>query len=366
MKLDKIIYELLSKEPFFAHFILNSRVSYDKLGVKTAAAGIFQGTPQLIFSTEFMDSLSQDGQIAVFKHEILHLLFDHNDTTTYNKLNMHVWNISMDCAINQYIAHLPNTCVTVKSLEDIVGKRLLPFQSSTYYYNALYDHAEKTGQLQTLDDHGLIQESKEDQQIRKGAVSKAASAARASAAGQMPEGLESVIESLSETVLVNWQQQLRNFAASAVSSKTKGTRKKMHRRFGLDSPGRRKKRELRLAICIDTSGSVSDDQLAVFLNEIKAISKLCAEANLIYADCIVQKVINLKNGKPPPNKRYGSGGTAYGPALKKSIDLKANAIIYLGDMDVSDIPENPGIPVLWATVGSTTRPGEFGRMLEIK
>ena len=366
MNLEKIIYDLLKNEPFYAHFILNSHILYDKYKVETAGAAVVNGVPQLVFNSKFMSSLSQPEQTAVLKHEILHLLFDHSDTTTYAALNKQVWNVCMDVAINQHIKNLPSMAVTVDELNKIVGRKLLPYQSSTYYYNEMYQHAKETGQLQTLDQHDLIEESSEDKQIRKGAVAKAAKAAQIASAGIMPDGLESVIESLNEKPLVNWKQQLRNFAASAVSSKTKGTRTKMHRRFGLDAPGKKKKRELKLAVCLDSSGSVSNEQFAAFINEVVELSKYCAEINLIYADCEVQKVINLKNNAEVPTQRYGNGGTAYQPAITKAVELGANAILLFGDLDCADTPTNPGIPFLWVTVGSTQRPGEFGRVIELK
>lgn len=378
MQLEKLIHSLLKTEQFFAHFILNSQVRYEtrppteenvkKPGyVGTAGAGVQNGSPVLLFNTHFMDSLPFDSQKAVLKHEILHLLLDHNDKSYYDVLNLQAWNLAMDCAINQYIDSLPDMAITLPAFEKLVGKKLQPYESAVYYYNELVNspNIQKVKIPDSMDDHGALSESELDKQIKKGTVQKAADAAVKAAAGNVPEGLQKVLDGLRDKPLVNWKQQLRNFVASAISSKTKHTRKKTHRRFEIDQPGKRKKRELKLAVCVDSSGSVSDAQFAAFINEIVSVSKNCAEANLIYADCEVQKVVNLKGGKAPPNERYGNGGTAYEPAIRKAVELGSNAIIYFGDMDTADTPKNPGLPVLWVTCGSEVRPGDFGRMLKI-
>jgi len=365
MKLDKIIHELLKTEPFYAQFTLNCEVRYNTNNVPTAGAGVQNGRLILIFNTKYMDSLPFESQVAILKHEVLHLLFDHNDWTYYDKLNIQVWNAAMDCSINQYVTNLPAGTITLDMFSELCKKPLLPYQSAVYYYNELLPNCNTVQVPAPLDSHDALPESDVDKQIKKGAVARAADEAMKASAGKMPNGLTKAIESLREKSTINWKQQLRNFIASAVSSKTKHTRKKSHRRFELDQPGKKKKRELRLAVCIDSSGSVSDEQFEAFISEISHLVKHCAEANLIYADSEVQKVINLKQNEKPPLERYGNGGTMYQPAIDKARQLKSNVIVLFGDLDCADTPTDPGIPFLWVTCGSTERPGEFGRVLEL-
>jgi predicted metal-dependent peptidase len=365
VQLEKIIHALLKSEPYFAHFILNSTIEYNTRNVPTAGAAVINGVPVLVFNTAFMDLYDQATQVAILKHEVLHLLMDHIDHDYYDKLNKQVWNIAMDCAINQYIPNLPPEGVTVDQLSKLVKRPLLTFESAVYYYNELYQVAEKVPM--PMDDHSLQDgQSAEDKQMAKGIVGKASEAALKASAGQVPEGLQSVLNELRERPRVNWKQELRNFVASAISSSTKATRTKSNRRFELEQPGKRKERKLKLAVCVDSSGSVSTEQFTAFIQEIIHISKNCAEANLIYADCEVQKVINLKQGNEPPFERYGNGGTAYQPALTKALELGCNAIAYFGDGDTADIPNNPGKPLLWVLVGDNPAPAPFGRVLRLK
>jgi predicted metal-dependent peptidase len=365
MKLEKIIHELLKKEPFYAQFTLNCEVRYNTNNVPTAGAMVQNGRPVLIFNTTFMDTLSLPSQIAILKHEILHLLFDHTDFEYYDKLNIQVWNAAMDCAINQYIPNLPEMAITLDAFSKLCKKPLEAYQSAVYYYNELLPNCETVEIPAPMDSHSIEGQSELDKKIGKGVVARAADDAVKSAAGNVPEGLSKVMERLRTGQTINWKQQLRNFVASAISSKIKHTRKKSHRRFELDQPGKKKKRELKLAICVDSSGSVSDEQFGLFIAEIAHITKNCAEANLIYADCEVHKVVNLKTNDKPPMERYGNGGTAYQPAITKAVQLQSNVIIYFGDLDCADTPVDPKIPMLWVTCGSEVRPGEFGRVLKL-
>jgi predicted metal-dependent peptidase len=377
--LENATYALLKTEPFYASFLLNSKIVFDNKKEMTAYACVRNGTTVLGFGVPFLESLKPEQVQGVIKHEILHLLFDHTNPKSYdikNKAQMHNWNIAMDCANNQYIAHLPDGAVTLAALSKAVEKQLLPFQSAEYYYEQMEqapDHCKQQMEgLEPLDDHDKNQEgdngpgkpmSEQDKAIAKGIVHKKAQEAVRAAKGLVPGELVSAIEALSDKPLVNWKQLLRNFVANATSNKNIGTRKKTNRRFGFDYPGKKKKRELTLGVCIDSSGSVSDEQFNLFMSEIQEISKHITAAHLVYADCVVQKVIKVDNKKKIPLERFGNGGTAYQPAISKCAELKCDAILYFGDMDSADNPQDPQKPFLWVVVGRQTPPGNFGKVI---
>ena len=104
----------------------------------------------------------------------------------------------------------------------------------------------------------------------------------------------------------------------------------------------------------------------MFLTEIQGILGSCSLVYHIHADSEVKKVDKLTAKNKLKAERHGNGGTAYGPALKKCVELKCTAIVYLGDMDCADIPENPQIPVLWVTAGNTIKPGNFGQIIVLE
>jgi predicted metal-dependent peptidase len=366
---EKAIYNLLQNEPFYAQFALNSRIAYDKFNVPTAGATVINGIPLIVFNTEYLKDKTADQVESILKHEILHLLFMHTNMDYYkieNEIEKKIYNIAMDCAINQYIYNLPEGCVSIETLQGMTKIQLEEWQTTQYYYNALMQEADKFIHIQTQDEHDMdAGQTPADIQMARGAISKAAGNATKAAAGQVPEGLQSVIGELSSGSQINWKQLFRNFIANSTSTKIQNTRKKINRRFGLEHPGKRKKKELALAVCLDSSGSVDDKSFSAFIAEVVSMSAHVSRIELIYADSEVQHVERVKGPKDVPKMRYGNGGTAYQPAISKALELNVDAICYFGDFDSSDTPVNPGKPFLWIGVGQQPPPADFGHVIRI-
>lgn len=366
--LQEAVYTLLQKEPYFAHFMLNSRIIFDRFGVETAGAATRNGTCLLIFNTEFFTNLTKSERVSIIKHEILHLLLGHTLRGKEKKQNHKLFNIALDCAINQYIDDLPEGCISLKSVSEMVEENLEPFQTGEYYYRKMYDKAEKVydSGLDTVDDHELNIPGEESDAEAEASVKATASKALADSKGNISADIAKIVGDLSSPQKINWKSILRNFIAKARACDTKATRTKPHRRFDLDAPGRKKKRKLTLGVCIDTSGSISDEKYALFINEIKSVMQATDSIYIVQADSDVKNVTKLTKKTELSMERRGYGGTAYQPAITKCRELFCEAILYFGDLDTSDIPENPHVPVLWVTVGSTVRPGNFGTVLELK
>lgn len=366
MYLDKAIAELLREKRFFAHFVMNSNIMWDAYNVPTAGACIINFTPTLIFNSEYIKKLTVSEFAGVVEHEVNHLLFDHMTQGSERKLDAHIWNIAADCMINQHIRVLPEGCITPEAIEKLVNKKVKRLEHSEYYYNILMKEKKKLEKMFPHDDHSLEgvpgKAKGKESQI---AVRKAVNNALKAAAGNIPEHLKGMISDILKPEKIPWQQILRNFIGQAISSTSEGTRKKAHRRFDLDAPGKRKRRELTLGICADSSGSVSNELFADFLNEVVHIMKSVGTSYFIDADCEIQSIEVLKKGKKFTFKRSGNGGTAYQPAITKCKELKCDAIIYMGDGDSADTPLNPGKPFLWVLPEGCNPPANFGKVLTI-
>jgi predicted metal-dependent peptidase len=225
-------------------------------------------------------------------------------------------------------------------------------------------HAKKVqaSGIKPHDDHSK-QEGQDCEEVSRAVVYKAAKRALNASAGNAPQHVIKAIESLGEAKLP-WKMLLRNSIMSQVSRKTQSTTKKINRRFQLPVPGKKKKREMILGVCVDESGSVSDEAHAAFMSEIQQISKLVTKTYIVHADCEVAAVDDLSKGKFKA-ERKASGGTMYQPAIDKCIQLKCNMIVYFGDFDTADKPKNPGVPFLWVGVGNSPAPAEFGKVIRL-
>jgi predicted metal-dependent peptidase len=365
---QKSIYRLLEKEPFYAHFILNSNILYDKYNVPTAGVCVIQGVPTFVFNTKFVSTLDEAQCMTILKHEVLHLVMDHlGQAKGFSKEDQYLANIATDCAINQYLDHLPEGCVTLDGLSKAVGYPLAPFQTSDYYFDHIkkkQEEVQKSG-AKTLDEHDIAgEEDKGSAQVNKAAVEAIAKKAVNQAAGNAPRAVVEQL-ALSGQAVFPWKQILRNFIMKQIANTTLNTQKKVNRRFAMPVPGKKKKRTMTLGVCADSSGSVSNDQYAMFLQEVKSIAKQVDITWFIQADCEVQKVEKLTNKTTFVPNRAGMGGTAYQPAITKAKELGCDVIIYFGDFDSADVPVDPKVPFLWVGVGKQEPPGAFGKVLRL-
>jgi predicted metal-dependent peptidase len=365
-KIEKSIRALLESKPFYAYFFLDSKVEYDKYNVATAGAVMTARGPLLIFNSTFMESLTHTEVSAVIEHEVLHLLFDHVSAHKADAtLNKKIANVAMDASINQFIENLPKECISVEKLNTELDLQMELGQTWEYYYAKLMQKQDEMGGKDSFDDHELETGEEAASGEQKAALRSTVDRALKAAKGNAPSVVLKVFDSLKDVSKVPWQQVLSNFIARSTSSTNKNTRKKINRRFGLEQPGKKKKRELVLGVCVDSSGSVSDESFQSFLAEVSRISQICSITYIIDADCAVQNVEVVKKGKPIKRERRGGGGTAYQPAIDECMKRNCDAILYFGDFDCADTPTNPGIPFLWVGVGESKKPGDFGAEIRL-
>lgn len=156
---------------------------------------------------------------------------------------------------------------------------------------------------------------------------------------------------------IPWQNILRQFVAKLSCCELHNTKRKVSRRFGT-RPGIRLKQKLKLAVALDVSGSIGEDEYKTFLNEIFAIAKHVGEIEVIEWDTAVQGNYKIKGYKPNIT-RHGSGGTDPREAIKWVNDRKnkMDGVIFFTDgyLYVNDLKETIRVPSLWVITsdGST-------------
>jgi predicted metal-dependent peptidase len=224
---------------------------------------------------------------------------------------------------------------------------------------------DSSGYGETVDDHTPWAESTANEAMAKSIVAKTGNeASQAAGIGNTPEEMLRQIQKLSKS-LVNWKQQLRQFFANALKADHEKTRNRRNRRYGLLQSGRRKKQKLKIAMCMDSSGSVDDASFAQVFSELDSIvASGDVEVICLDADCQVAAIYDYKKGMKA--ERKGNGGTAYSPAITKAVELGVDGIIYGGDFDCADTPENPKMPFLWLGINTKSpAPAKFGKVIYV-
>lgn len=265
----------------------------------------------------------------------------------------------------------PRNGISVEGLEAAHKIKYRRFDTANYYYDMITEWMRRNPDqtkwttFYTIDDHDEANGDKLSDAERDAIIGKALNDAVKSCrnAGKIPGHLAEILERLNNP-RVPWQQVLSQFMAAASETFTTRTFMKPHRKYGMLLMGHRKQEKLNLVVCVDTSGSCFSAEIqAKFWSELGAMTSDKVTVNVVECDTQVQASYIFKKGQKV-NFR-GGGGTLYQPGFNEAKRLKADACIYLGDMDSADNPDKPKFPVLWVTVGSSKPPASFGRIISI-
>jgi predicted metal-dependent peptidase len=400
--------DLVFKERFYASLLNKMRISWSKTKVPTAGVYVTDKI-NLVLNPDFVEKLDTDELVELLRHECNHIVYRHitrakelgieqdkkgttkTDEDYTNAMIKHkLFNLSADTAINHDCRRLVNNHggVDHNKLQDMLiqqtGDNSIKIdskQSMEHYYGYvsqieedMQDQAKELGdklkellENGNIDDHGIWDESTGGSdlidQVIKNAVGKAAKEARA--AGRVSSDLDAMINDLLSSK-VDWRRELNKFFINSLKYEKERTRKKRNRRYGYIFSGRKKKPMLSLAVLMDVSGSMSDEQVSQIFTEIDKIHTYGVEIHVIQMDTEV-KHVELYDPKKEW-KRLGCGGTAYQSGIDYAKDkLEVDCLIICGDMDTADTPSNPNIPVLWVGVGTKQdKPGNFGKIIYIE
>jgi predicted metal-dependent peptidase len=124
---------------------------------------------------------------------------------------------------------------------------------------------------------------------------------------------------------------------------------------------------LKLAVCLDTSGSISIQKGSIMLVETYGIADAfdSFEMMLILCDADIQKWDILQRGDEIPKLFIGRGGTDFRPPFKLVEDQNFNpdCLIYFTDLEGTFPEQPPTYPVIWGVVNTKQPP--WGRRVEV-
>lgn len=400
-ELSSWIIKLLIYEPFYAHFLGQVSRVISKDITETAAVGLRQNAIYLFINPEFFLTKLKtlEERVAIIKHEVLHLVFKHLYRHKSN-WNAHTANIAADIVVNQYVSPwpLPEGAIL---LEQFSVLNLKPEETIEYYYSKLIEAKQaapqkisdikkelkseenndnKKEEIQKkiqdwekiddllnkrhsdgakiwLDDHGKWSDKAADEaEIHRIDDAILTSRNRMKEKDwhdlkKTPKFLKQVVEAILEKrkPQVDWKRSLRIFANSSRHTKVVGTMKRYSKRFGEPSTGIRIKSFQKMAVIIDTSGSVDDHSLSLFFTEIHAMWKNRAEILVMECDAEVGQTYQYR-GKFPKGVS-GRGGTMFDPAFeylqKERKRQTFDGCIYLTDGYATTPQIKPPCRLLW-------------------
>lgn len=398
---------MLLKEPFYAHF-LSGVVREVTNEVPTAAVGIRQGKITLFVNENFfleeLNSLSE--RVAVIKHETLHIIFKHLFRFNFKNNNSKIFNLAADIVVNQFIGNwkLPESAITLSTFPDL---GLEPNKNVEWYYNKLYklnEEIENQDANPEVDDSNSYKTSApiSSENLKKFLDSQKTSHSDHSQwsnesqnnvstrsleteidrmiiqakdrtptkdYGSLPAEISSLISNIikERRPKVNWKRALNIFSTNSRKTRIYHSMKRISKRYGT-RPGIKIKRFQKMAVAIDTSGSIQMEQLSDFFSEIHGIWKQGAEIELIECDAKVQKTYNYDGNTP--KLIIGGGGTSFDPVfsyLRKNRFKKYDGCIYLTDGYASEPTIKPPCKLFWVITknGKVGNHLKYGRVVQL-
>ena len=373
----------------------------------------------IYWNDEFVKSITDEEIQAVLVHEASHVIWEH--PLRKGNRNHELWNIATDYVINSWIAYdldmqLPEEGLldrkyhgqsaeqvyrTLSNDEDALNDALEDLKSNSNDDNSDSD-ADADADADTNEDVDAdatgngqgksLEEKLADVELPSGEVwmptndeGKELSPSemadlqeqlqRTIAMADKLEGMSDegcggfgdAMKQLNESY-VDWVDVMRDLLQSAIATNPTWTRlNKRHSWRGINLPSKDKEPQGgELAIAIDTSGSVCQEELNVFATEINAIAEDCGinKIRVCYCDTSVRK-----NSKGEWWDEYdldceelelvarGGGGTRFDPPFNLFNDYTDNtdeviAFIYFTDAYGYCSEEvEPNVPVIWALSG---------------
>ena len=358
---SKTSKNLIFDEPIYGLFLVGLNKVYRNdiptAGVSKNGIGV-----QLAINPEFFTSLSEKHRKGLLKHELLHISFGHllsRDLYDDKKL----FNIAADLEINQYIDidDLPEGGLLLSSFPELN----LPDRAGTKVYYELLEQAQKSGSCPSLDDlldkmdgstsicHGTWDEFEDLPEADKKLIQKqiehqvketAESTEKRS--GNIPGELADLIKRLrhTEPAKFDWRGYLRRFVGNSSIIFTKKLRRKYNKRYS-GNPGLKIKFKNHICVGVDTSGSVSKNELEEFFSELSHMHKTGHKITVVQCDT---RINSIREFNPKCDwEIHGRGGTSFQPVVDHYNEKKSyTALIYFTDGEAW-APENCPKNTLW-------------------
>lgn len=323
------------------------------------------------YNPDWIQTLPTKELNFIVLHEAIHKAFQH----------MHIWkglfkknpmltNMAADYVVNATIKNAdPDENIAVMPKSGLYDQRFDNMTTKQIFDILQKENPQSDGVTVVLDEHGFdgaealddneVKKVKEqiDQALRQGEI------LRGKMAGNQIRGVTDFLKPK-----VDWRRELRQFVNSICKSKDKSSWRKPHRRYvsqDIYMPSMIGESVGDIVIGVDTSGSIGQEEINLFLSEIVSICEDVTPKSvvLVYWDHEVAGVEQYKEGEyqrlKATTKPRGGGGTHVGCLNEyiRSEKLKPETTIVFTDGYVEN--DWGGVwtcPTLWVVTSDLTSP----------
>lgn len=356
---------LILDQPFFGTLCLRLR-PVEREDMETGATdGV-----SLFYNPKWFAKLKPLQRVGFLAHEVMHVVCMH--MLRRQERDPQKWNVAGDYVINNVLLEnhfiLPDGGLVDgqyanMSTEAVYNLLPEPPQGWTAVLDlggcgGVLDHPDMKNA--TAESAGAIEASLQV------AINQAAEAARR--AGKLSGSLQTIVDQVTNPK-VDWRSVLARFLRA--NNKSDFTWARPNRRFigsGMYLPSLHNPSLETIVIAVDTSGSITNEELQQFTSETSHIlHDLNPELiHFLQCDSEVQTHEQYTRESLPLKVSYeGRGGTDFAPVLeyiKEHIPNPA-ALIYLTDLECDSFGVKPHYPVLWVTTHSEE--AKYGEVIKM-
>jgi predicted metal-dependent peptidase len=357
---------LMLRASFFGNLASHMKLIESSSWCSTAATN----GRDFFYNSEFVEKLSVKNLEFLFGHEILHCALSHIERT--GSRDRRLSNIAQDYAVNSILIDekigTPIDIVPIlhdPKFRSLAWEEIYDLLLENAQTISLSDLADMLGD--TIDDHlsqddsgiggdedgkegsGKPTFSKAEWQEIRDKFKEAMIQAHAAAAGNVPAAIKRLIQDITEPKM-NWRELLQMNIQSIVRSNYSFSRpSRKGWASGAILPGMIPEQTIDIAIALDMSGSIGQNEISIFLGEISGIVGQYTDfkINLFSFDTDVYQnahytqdsVGDLLNYEP-----VGGGGTCYRCILEhlKEQNSVPKKLILFTDLYVSDFVSELG------------------------
>lgn len=327
---------LNAKKPFFAVLSLFAPIKETR---KLEIAGT--DGKNIYLNPDRWTLLTDEQRQMVLCHELLHAALLH--LPRRQSRDPRLWNIAADVVTNGILKRegfeLLSSSIRIAHLED---------ESVEVVYQRLLENDEEDpGERFTDSMKDLLGDGKETFEELAQHWQQALDSAE-KFAGKIPGSLKREYKQRADASQLNWRDLLWRFLSSAQQDFTGYDRRFVGAGQYLDALDGY---SIRVALAIDTSGSIDEKEMTLFQNEIQSILSAypAMELTLYYADADLYGPYLLNSNSTEFPEPEGGGGTNFRPFFE-AIEQEPephHVAVYLTDGYGYFPDEPPRIPILW-------------------
>ena len=354
--------DLMTKSVFLSTICLSLKHEFtDKLPT-AGTNGI-----SILYNPEFLEKLSPQERTGLLAHEVWHVAFNH--LTRLGDKDKILWNKAGDYVINYMLEQSGMTIPRGGLLDPRFAN-----MSTEEVYNIIKEEEPEGGpggdfESDLLEpppglDEGGVSDKITDMIVKAQLQSKIANKDK----GEIPGEIARAIDDLINPKLP-WYEILQRFMSDLAKDDYSWARP--NKRFYPNHylPSQQSFTLGKVVVAIDTSGSVSQQEITEMLSEIENIRETFKPEKLTIIDCDAE-IHNIYDVEKYDNilelEFHGYGGTDFQPVIEYCNQVNPDVLIYFTDLYAEDVRDVGDYPIIWICTDNNPDVQPVGETIYLK